>query len=318
MGCSKMNLFLRAFCAVPTLNDNGIHTGGISGFLKSLGYTIKLMKPTRCIIVFDGTGGSNRRKQIFPGYKEHRANKVRLNRIFEEASTNENETESISRQLLRISHYLDCFPVTTIQIDQVEADDVIAYLALQSFKSSNITIMSTDKDFYQLINDRIKVYSPTKKKLYGSAEVLAEYGISTKNFVLFRTLDGDKSDNVNGVKGVGIKTIQKAFPFLTEDKAYNIEDIFTYSNVNKGKLKVYETILENKQLVERNYQLMQLQDSLIATFAQLNIGDILKKKNKLNRYEFTRMITEDLMWNNIPASALWLNEVFTKLDAFVI
>jgi DNA polymerase-1 len=297
-----MNTFCRCFASCCQLNDDGLHTGGIAGFLKSVGYAIRLLNPTRCIIVFDGQGGSLRRKQIFPEYKERRANKVRLNRIYEEASTTESESQAIARQLIRISHYIDALPVTTIQIDNVEADDIMAYLALSSFKESNVTIMSSDKDFYQIVDDRIKVYSPTKKRIYGPKEILAEYGVSTKNFVLFRTLDGDTSDNISGIKQCGPKTILKAFPFLAEDKIHTVQEIFDHAEANKGKYKVYDTILENKLTVERNYQLMQLTESIIATFAQLNIGDILKKKNKLNRFEFNNMLREDKLWNAIPNS----------------
>lgn len=313
-----MNLFCRCFASNPQLNDNGLHVGGIAGSLKSLGYAIRLLKPTRCVVVFDGTGGSVRRKAIYPEYKEHRSNKVRLNRIFEEASTSESESQAIARQLVRLSHYFDTLPLTTIQLDSVEADDVISYLALDSFKDSNVTIMSSDKDFYQIVDDRVKVYSPTKKKIYGIQEILTEFGIHPHNFVLYRILDGDKSDNINGINGFGVKTVVKCFPFLKEEKRYTVQDLIDHSELNKDKYKVYTTLLENKSIVERNYQLMQLSDTIIATFAQLNIGDILKKKNKLNRYAFNNMITEDRLWNAIPASGVWLNETFNKLDNFVI
>ena len=72
------NNFIRCWTVVPTLNDNGEHVGGISGFLTSLGYAIKMLRPTRVIIVFDGKGGSLRRKQIYPEYKEKRAMKIRI------------------------------------------------------------------------------------------------------------------------------------------------------------------------------------------------------------------------------------------------
>lgn len=300
------------------MNDDGLHVGGIAGFFKSLGYAIKLLNPTRCIIVFDGSGGSYRRKKLFPEYKLHRSNKIRLNRVFEDNSTTESESNAIARQLIRISHYIDCLPVTTIQIDNIEADDVIAYLTLNSFKESKIIIMSTDKDFYQLIDNRVLVYSPTKKKIYGSSEVLTEYGINTKNFILYRTLDGDKSDNIDGIFGCGLKTVQKAFPFLSEDKKYTLNDIFEYSELNKNKYKVYNSIIDNKNIIDRNYQLMQLNDTIITTFSQLNIGDILNKKNKLNKFQFSKLITEDKMWNSIPNYIIWLQEVFTKLDSFVV
>lgn len=310
-----LNTYLRAFSANPQLNDNGMHTGGISGFLKSIGAAIRLLRPTRCITVFDGIGGCSRRKKLFSEYKNHRANKVRLNRIFENNSTTESENQALARQLIRTSHYIDNLPLTNLQEDYVEADDVIAFLALDTFKNSNVTIMSTDKDFYQIINDRVKVYSPTKKKIYGPAEVLLEFGISAKNFVLYRTLDGDVSDNIDGIKGCGLKTILKAFPFLAEDIQYGIKDIFEHCEVNRGKFKIYENVFENENLVRRNYDLMQLSTSIITDATQLNIVDKIKHKNKLNRYQLNNMIREDMMWNAIPNALVWIETIFKPLDS---
>ena len=75
-----MNLFIRVFSAIPTTNEDGIHIGGIVGFLRSLAFNINMIRPTRTIIVFDGKGGSNRRRKIFPEYKMGRKMSYRLNR----------------------------------------------------------------------------------------------------------------------------------------------------------------------------------------------------------------------------------------------
>ena len=64
-----MNTFMRVWSMYPTTNDNGDHIGGYTGFLKSIGHAIRLRKPTRCIVVFDGKGGSARRRKLFPDYK---------------------------------------------------------------------------------------------------------------------------------------------------------------------------------------------------------------------------------------------------------
>ena len=78
-----LNTFIRVFSVIPTTNDDGIHVGGIVGFLKSVGYAIKMLAPTRTIIVFDGKGGSNRRRKLYPEYKAKRTTKIRLNRVNE-------------------------------------------------------------------------------------------------------------------------------------------------------------------------------------------------------------------------------------------
>src|SRR5207237_910052 len=155
----------------------------------------------RCIVIFDGVGGSMKRRKIYSEYKNHRRTKIRLNRIYEDDISLENSDISMKKQLQKLIIYLQNFPVNVIALDNVEADDTIAFLVLQIFKDWNSVILSTDKDFLQLVNNNIKVWSPTKKKLYGPEDVLNEYGINSKNFVYFRALCGDKSDNITGLTG---------------------------------------------------------------------------------------------------------------------
>ena len=144
------NTFLRAFSAIPTMNDDGLHTGGISGFLKSVGYAIKLIRPDRCIVIFDGPGGSAYRRRIFPEYKLHRKTKIRLNRIYEDHHTDlGSEEQALKRQLHRTISYLHNLPVNMLSLDNVEADDTIAFCT-HYFHKSNVNIMSADKDFLQL------------------------------------------------------------------------------------------------------------------------------------------------------------------------
>jgi 5'-3' exonuclease len=312
-----LNTFIRSWSVSTTLNDDGIHTGGISGFLKSVGYAIKLFKPVRCVIVFDGAGGSQRRRQIYPDYKNKKTNKIRINRAYADSTmAPELEEKSLEKQLFRTLNYLDCLPVTTMSIDNVEADDTIAYLAQQYFKDVNVIIMSSDKDFIQLVNDRVKVWSPTRKKLYGCAEIMGEYGISCENFINYRVIDGDMgNDNIPGIRGAGLKTIQKCLPIFTNNKRYTIQEILNYCDTHKGKYKLYDTILENKAIMERNYSLMQLNDSIIQSFTQLRINEIVDKKiSRLNTFEFIKLIREDKMSANIPNHPVWLREVFSRLD----
>lgn len=309
------NLFLRSFMAIPTMNDNGLHVGGIAGFLKTLGAAIKLLTPSKVVIVVDGKGGSLKRRAIYPQYKANRKTSIRLNRSYEDLTSSELEEASLKKQLFRTVAYLDTLPVTTIAIDNVEADDVIAYLATEFYKDKNIYIASCDKDFLQLVNDRIKVWSPSKKKLYGCAEIFGEFGISCQNFIYYRVLEGDTSDNIDGIRGAGLKTILKCFPFLKEQKKATIEEIFNYSENNKSKFKLYNTILENKSIVERNYTLMQLTDSQIQSFSQLRINEYMEKPvNRLNKIQFFKLVGEDNMRNNLENSNIWLTECFGKLD----
>jgi len=311
------NLFLRSFMAIPSMNNNGIHVGGIAGFLKTIGAAIKLLSPTRVIIVIDGKGGSMKRRKIYPNYKGGRSTKLRFNRSYEDMSSVELEEQGLKKQLLRTVSYLDALPVTCIAIDHVEADDVIAYIANDYYKDKNVYIASCDKDFLQLASDRIKIWSPTKKKLYGSADIANEYNISCQNFINYRVLEGDASDNIDGIRGAGLKTILKCFPIFKNDKQYSIQEIINYSDTNKGKLKLYDTIIENRSILERNYQLMQLFDTQIQSFTQLEINEKLDKPvPKLNKLKFLRLVGEDGMNNNLENSGVWLGECFSRLNNY--
>jgi len=312
------NTYLRAFMAIPTMNDNGDHNGGVVGFFRSIGYAIKLLHPTRCIIVFDGVGGSLKRRKIFPEYKERRKNKIRLNRVYEDQTTWTEEEKNCLHQFSRLNYYLKLLPLNIIRLDNVEADDTIAYCALDTFKESrSVYVMSSDKDFLQLVDDRIKVWSPTKKLLYGPAEIIRDYGIHPNNFVLFRAMDGDDSDNIDGIRGAGIKTVIKCFPFLAESKTYGLEDIIAHSTNNRKKYKIYEAIIAGKPILERNIAIMQLKDTMLTTASQLLVNDMLNtsKIPHLNRNAFVRLIVEDSMNNNFPDHQHFLTECFGALDS---
>ena len=313
-----LNTFIRVFSAVPALNDDGQHIGGVTGFLRSVAAVIRRLKPTRCVIVFDGKGGSKRRKELFPEYKANRANKTAFNRYQEFASL-EDEQDSMKRQFGRMIQYLNCLPVTTLSIDNVEADDIMAYIANEIYtKDENrVTICSTDRDFLQLVNNRISVWSPIKKKMYTPSVMQEEFGFSSKNYLLYRSFIGDKSDNIPGLKGVGPKSLIKYFPVFTEDREITVEEIVQYANDVDKKYKVHSLVSENKELLELNYKLMQLKEVDINGSAKmLTLNKMQGDIDKLNTYEFKKMFMADKMYTVIKDLDSWLNSSFNSLNAY--
>ena len=296
-----LNTFIRVFSVIPTTNDDGIHVGGIVGFLRSIGYTINMIRPTRVIIVFDGKGGSNRRRKIYPEYKQKRKTKYRVNRAYDFASQ-EDEKQNMIMQLQRVVEYLETLPVTVLSYDNIEADDTIGYLCRQVLTESQITVMSTDKDFLQLANGRIKIWSPTKKKMYDEDSVLEEFGISSHNLIWYRVLDGDKSDNIPGVKGLGLKTIQKKLPFLSENRIVEMDEVIT-------------ELPESKDVIELNYKLMQLSDVDISGSTKTKIIERINEPiNRLIKYKFQKMFLEDKLYTALPNLNSWLATTFNRLN----
>lgn len=307
-----MNLFIRTFSAIPTLNEEGKHIGGLSGFLLSLASTIRMVEPTRVIIVFDGKGGSYRRRQIYSNYKERRAITSRLNRIdgFDGII---DENTSIKYQLFRVYTYLQNLPITTISIDQIEADDVIAYLS--SYFKNKVVILSNDKDFLQLVSDRVNVYLPTKKKMYTPDSLLEETGIWCENFILYKSLLGDKSDNIEGIRGIGEKTIQKNFTMLSEKRKIDLDMFLEFCKLYDGKSKSLNNLKDNIKLFERNYNIMQLHDVDISQSHKSNIRNLVDGEiDAIKLGELNKLYIQDKLHSVIPNWDNWLKKNFTTLN----
>ena len=307
-----MNLFIRVFSAIPTTNEDGVHVGGIVGFLRSLAYTINMIRPTRILVVFDGKGGSNRRRKIFPQYKMGRKMSYRLNRAHN-FLTRDEEQQMMIRQLNRVVEYLECLPVSIINMENCEADDVIGYCSKHIFKDNDTTILSTDKDFLQLIDKTTKVYSPTKKIMYDEDKVFEEYGIHPKNFLLYRMFDGDKSDGIPGVNGIGKKTLIKLFPFMETEEKYTLDDI--YRSAETQKVPMCEKILQSKDLLDMNKTLMDLEDGIITGNTKLKVKEIVERPiQRVIKHRFQKMFLEDKLYQALPNLNSWLATTFNKLN----
>ncbi len=307
-----MNLFIRVFSAIPTTNEDGVHVGGIVGFLRSLAFNINMIRPTRAIIVFDGKGGSNRRRKIFPEYKMGRKMSYRLNRAHN-FLTREEEQQMMIRQLNRVVEYLECLPVSIMNMEQTEADDVIGYLSKHIYRNSKTTIVSTDKDFLQLVDKNTNVYSPTKKKMYDEEKVFEEYGIHPKNFLLFRMFDGDKSDGIPGVNGIGKKTLIKLFPFMETEQKFELDDIYRSAETQKNPL--CEKVLQSKDLLDLNRQLMDLEDGIISGQTKLKVKEIVERPiQRVIKHRFQTMFLEDKLYQALPNLNSWLATTFSRLN----
>ena len=308
-----LNLFIRCFGAVPTLNDNGEHVGGITGCLLSLGALIRKNKPTRVLVVFDGKGGSTRRKKMYKGYKEGRTGLTKVNRLvgYEDL---EDQAESMKRNFNGLIKYLELLPVDLCYIDYIEADDIMAYAARHIFKKE-VLIVSSDKDFLQLVDDRISVYLPTKKKMMHKDDVKELYGVPSKNLVYYRIFDGDKSDNIPGVKGIGPKTLINKLDFLQSDGLTLDTLLERVSLMDDEKLK--NKILENTDTLKLNYDLMQLSEPIMGAAITSNVRDIIDSPiNRLNSFEFKKEFMVDKLYTAFKNVETWLVNSWGDLDKY--
>ena len=316
-----LNTFIRSWSTAPNLNDNGDHIGGIVGTLKSIGFAIRTINPTRVVVVFDGKGGSQSRKDIYSGYKSERGKnkiKMRLNRAASVEMNPEEEGVSMKRQMTGLGELLSSLPVSIMIYDGIEADDVMAYIATTlRQENEKVVIMSTDKDFLQLVNKDVSVYSPSKKKVYNIPEVVEEFGIHPHNFINFRMIDGDKSDNVEGISGLGIKSITKAFPMLSEHQLVDTTDMVNYVNTLTKKSKAHELFLDNLEICERNRKLMQLSEPEFSGNLRMKIMDRYDEPiTKFEKQEFLKLGLKHRMLDSFPNVLDWLQSTFSHLSKF--
>jgi len=307
----SLNIFLRAFTVIRHLNPSGNHIGGLTGFLRTLSKVVNLVRPTRVILVFDGKGASTNKKYLYPEYKANRGIRRVTNwDIFEDQSQ---ESEAITNQIVRLIDYLKCLPVDLLSIEKIEADDVIGYMATKFDK--DVTIVSGDRDFLQLVSDKITVYSPTKDKFYTPKLVLKEYLCTPINFLMQKVLKGDSGDNVPGVKGLAEKTIVKLYPELAEDEAVTLDQIVEKAKVTDGK--GYINIKNFEYQLRINEKLMDLTNPNVPEDSQLIINNVMENPSKnLDTKMFLKLYEDDQLGGSINNPQNWLFTNFHNLSKY--
>lgn len=210
-----------AFIKNPRLTSKGLDTSAIFGFTNSLIELIKREKPSHLAVVFD-VGKASVRTENFAEYKANRA-----------------ETpEAIKVAVPYIHKILENMHIPILGVEGYEADDVIGTIAVKAEKQDfQVFMVTPDKDFAQLVTDKIKIYKPASKgndiEILGVPEVLEKYEIENpKQVIDFLGMMGDSVDNIPGLEGVGEKTAKK---FLKEFGS--MENLLANTDKLKGKLK---------------------------------------------------------------------------------
>ncbi len=263
-----------AFINNPRVNSKQQNTSAIFGFTNSLYEILKKENPEYIAVVFDPPGGSFR-KEIYPEYKANRS-----------------ETpEDIIFAVPYIKSILEAMKIPAIEVANYEADDTIGTLAKKAEKEGlNVFMMTPDKDFAQLVSDKIKIYKPARKsksvEIIGKEEVCKKYGITDpKQFIDILALWGDSSDNIPGVKNVGEKTAAKLIA-----RFGSIEKLNLNVSLLKGKQK--ENIIASKDLMKLSQKLTTI---VLDVPVELELD---KMKRQEPNKEKLRAIYTELEFNN--------------------
>lgn len=302
------NLFKIGFHGVRDLYSDGDHLGGIYHFINILRKFLEEHDHDKVVVFWDSN--SSIRKSIYPQYKANRRQDM-----------NEYKYESYLNQQSRVKQYLEEIFVRQVEMIDNEADDLIAYYC-KIATDEQIIIFSADKDLTQLINENISVYSPISKQYFGNGDniVINKVNIPHYNVLLCKIFTGDKSDNIDGIEGLGEKTLIKYFPQVQEkpctveellDIARNIpqkKPIKTLSNLLTGKTK--STIL-GEEFYITNKKIVDLTNPLITddgkTLVEQIITDIIDPTDRGYK-NLMRMMMEDGLFKYLPKDDnAWVN-----------
>ena len=280
-----LNMFIRNYIVNPMISTNGNPIGGAVGFINSVKKLMRESKPDQVIICWDGAGGSQKRRQTVKEYKKGRKP---LRKNYEvEGMSEQSEKENMVWQQRIIMEMLNEMPIIQLMLDRVEADDIISMIVNSpKYNGWQKVIVSSDKDFLQLLDDETVLYRPIQKKAWTKNTVIEEYGISPENFVIARAIAGDKSDNLAGIKGAGLPTIAKRLPFLIDNEMHTLSEVYDHCANAEGKLKFHERIVEDWDVVETNYKVMNL------TPPSISVQGRRKVNYALDNFEFELNATE--------------------------
>ena len=312
------NLFKIGFHGVKELYNDGAHVGGVYHFINTLRRFLDEHNHDKVVVFWDGDSNSSIRKGIYPQYKGNRRQDM-----------NEYKYESYLQQKARVKTYLEEVFVRQVEMINNEADDLIAHYC-KIATEEKIIIFSADKDLTQLISERVTIYSPIYKQYFKNGDKISinKVDIPHQNVTVCKIFTGDKSDNIDGIEGLGEKTLVKLFPQMLEksctveellDNARNIpqkKPIKSLSNILTGKTK---SGILGEEFYKTNSKIVDLHNPLITKEGKQLVEQIHTDTidpTDRGYKNLMRLMMEDGLFNYLPKNdEAWVNflKPFMKL-----
>lgn len=298
------------FHGVKDLYSDGSHLGAIYHFINTIRKFLEEHNYDKVVVMWDAENSSSARKELYPQYKGNRKQDM-----------NEYKLESYLTQNARIKEYLEEVFVRQVEIPHNEGDDLISYYCKIAI-NEEITIFSSDKDLTQLISDKVSVYSPNSKQYFKQGDMITinKVQIPHYNVLTCKILTGDNSDNINGIEGLGEKTLVKLFPDMLV-KPCTVDEIRVnaVNIMQEKKSKVLENILTGKtksgilgeEFYLTNKKIVDLSNPLITENAKKLVEQIITDTidpTDRGYKNLMRMMMEDGLFKYLPKNdEAWVN-----------
>ena len=277
----------RAFHAFPPLtNREGEPTGAMYGVVNMLKSLISQVEPSHIAVVFDAKGKTFR-DELFEQYKSHRPPMP----------------DELRSQIQPLHAIIKALGIPLISVEGVEADDVIGTLAVQAAKEGKQVLISTgDKDMAQLVNDHIMLINTMNNTLLDREGVIEKYGIPPELVIDWLALQGDSSDNIPGVKGVGEKTALALLQGIGSIKTIyeNLDKVAELSF--RGAKTFASKLLAEKEMADLSYLLATIKTDVELDVTHDQLTTSPQNHDKLvelfGKYEFKKWLNEVMNGTN--------------------
>lgn len=278
----------RNFMKRQDLFSKGEHCGGSYGFLDSLRSIVDKTMPDRVVVFWDGIMSGIFRKNIYPLYKGDRDKSWEEESYYftdEEIDEERQRKYSKLKQKIQVKNYLEELCVRQVEVEYVEADDLLGLYVKNRHKDESVIIYSSDKDFHQLIDENVSVIRPSDGKLININNFKEIFGYTHKNALFAKCIEGDTSDSITGLKGVGMKKMKTYFPRFFDER-YTLDELIKEAEEKQKEkpLKIYEQIINGRKTIELNRELMNLKSPMVNQKAIDEVSEIID----YNYYAFSR------------------------------
>ena len=299
------NLLTIGYFGVKNYFYKGEHIGGIYHFLNTLRRSFENYHLDKIVVFWDGEDGSLSRKKIYSYYKDN-----------PKKPKSENEINSYNYQRQRIKQYLEEVYVRQGEYKYCETDDCIAYYT-QITPDEKKIIFSSDGDLTQLVNEKTQLYNPSHHKLYKPKDtfVYDHEEILIENIKLVKMLCGDPSDNIAGIRNLGIKRLKEMFPEIVtqpltlEYVRYKTNFLFEQDKENKIIQNLITGVTKRgvfgEEFFQVNNSIVSLDEPILTEEAKENIKVLITENldPEGRSYKNTmKMMMEDGLFQVLPKS----------------
>jgi 5'-3' exonuclease len=300
------NLLTIGFYGLKNHFYKGNHIGAIYHFLNTLRRSFEVYHLDKIVVFWDGENGSDSRRKYYSQYKENRKSRLR----------SEEELNSYQYQKQRVKQYLEEIFVRQGEFELCEADDCIAYYVQNSQNEKKI-IYSGDGDLTQLVSENTQIYNPSHQKIYKKNDTILynHEEILIENVTLVKMLCGDPSDNIAGIKNMGIKRLLTLFPEI-KNSPLTLEDIRIKTDLlfeedkDNWLLKnlltgVTKHGVFGEEFYEVNKKIVSLDEPFLTDQAKETIVDLVNENLDQEGRSYKnamRMMRDDGIFNLLPKS----------------